>query len=91
MMTIRHLNDLPDVLTLPTTGGSSPRPLIGACDAGHRNSVTLNYRWASGLLRDFAVNRAGTTVTHYASGNVSEATTGNPLPAKRKSYVPGVV
>jgi len=50
MMTIRHLNDLPDALALPTNGCSSPRPLIGACDAGHRNPAAKKYRESSAEL-----------------------------------------
>jgi len=91
MMTIRHLDDLPNIFDLPTIGGSSPRPVTGACDAGQDNPVTPNYRWASGLLRDFAVNRAGTTVINCQPVTVTSATTGNPLTVRRKSYVPGVV
>lgn len=87
----RHDNHLPSVFDLPTIGGSDPRPVTGACDAGHHNSVTLNYRWASGLLRDFAVNRAVATVINCQPVTVTSATTGNPLTVRRKSYVPGVV
>lgn len=88
---MRHDNHLPSVFDLPTIGGSDLRPEIGACDAGGHQSVTSGRRQASGLLRDFAVNRAVATVINCQPVTVTSATTGNPLTVRRKSYVPGVV